>query len=390
MGNTTKIEEKTETALGQVDEAPRETYHVLKFIQDHTSTFLAILSGTVAAAAFVLNLVAYVYQRIRLNPWNIAGDVIEFWGNRQFLLMFALELTYILLAYAIPVMLSRSFVYYHRLIATLGYWRAWIKSAKADQREIQKWIKDTRKAAKKGKAELGKKRSARLQEVEASVEEIKKELRTAKKDYWLTRGLAFLYIGFICLLTALMFIPVVILMTGIAGEIDWKVLLLFWGVSAALVVFFAKVKAKQMDKDCSLKAVRRDIKETVGEDDACQKLRDKMREMHKKSKERTATIRAFDDGTVREWGAKSLLAMVCMTLTLCVSAKDAAYKQKDFWIYTDAAQTYVVAYQDEGHCVLKQATLNGNEIIIHTGEQLVVSGAVATSQKTYDKVTFEE
>lgn len=198
------------------------------------------------------------------------------------------------------------------------------------------------------------------------------------------------HIGFICLLTVLMFIPVGILLTGIAGEIDWKVLLLFWSVSAVLVVFFAKVKAKQMDKDCVLKAVRRDIKETAGEDDARQKLRDKMKKMHRKSKERTATIRAFDDGTIREWGTKSLLAMVCMMLTLCVFAKDTAYKQKDFWIYTDAAQTYVVAYQDGGHCVLKQATLNGDEIIIHTGEQLVVSGTVATSQKAFDKVTFEE
>ena len=390
MGNTTDIEEKAVTELEQADVIPQETYHVLTFIKAHTSTFLAILSGVVTVAAFLLNLIAYVYQRIKLNPWHIDGDVIEFWGNQQFILSFSLELVYILLIYAVPLMLSRSFIYYYRLMAIFKYWKAWIRNAKAEQRKMRKEIRATQKELKKCSSEATKGLFERLQKIEMSLAKLKKELSEEMKNSWMMRGLALVYIGTICFLAALMFIPVVVLMTGITGEIDWKTLLLFWGVAALLSVIGAQVKAKQLNEDCRLKVVRRDVKKIMNGDEAYQKLQNKAKEMRKKLKEHTPTIRVFDDGTLKEWGCRSLLAMGMMMLFLCTSAMNMAYEQKDFWIYTDAAQTYAVAYQDGNHCVLKQATLNGNEIIIHTGEQLVVSGTVATSQKAFDKVTFEK
>lgn len=390
MGNTTDIEEKTEITLAQADEKPQETYHVLEFIKAHTSTFVAILSGVVAVAAFVLNLVAYVYQRIRLNPWHISGDVVEFWGNRQFLLPFVLELTYAVLLYAVPVMLARSFVYYYRLIGTLKYGNAWIKSAQAEQRSAHREAKDTKKTLKKIKAKSTKELSVRLQGIEASLKKAKKELRTTRRSLWLTRGLAILYIGIMCFLVALLFIPVIILMIGITGETSWKALLLLWGIAAIWVVIAARNKAKQMDKDCAPKAVRQDIKEIMSSNDVRQRLSDRRKDMHKKTKEQTAVIKVLNDETLKELGTRALVAMAAMMLVLCMSAKDTPYKQKECWIYSDSGYTYAVAYQDSNHCVLKQATLNGDEIIIHTGEQLVVSGTVATSKKTFNKVTFEE
>lgn len=168
------------------------------------------------------------------------------------------------------------------------------------------------------------------------------------------------------------------------------IILLLWAFAAFAVVIAARVKAKQMDKDCALKAVRRDTKEIMGSDDARQRLRDKMKEMLEKTREHTTGIEALTDKTIKEFGIKTLIGTGVMLVLLCIPVTDTAYKQKEFWIYSDSNYTYAVAYQDGNHCVLKQATLNGDEIIIHTGEQLVVSGNVATSQKTFDKVTFEE
>lgn len=390
VGNTTDIEEKVEMASNQADETLQETYHILAFVKEHTSAFVAILSGMVAVAAFVLNLVAYVYQRIRLNPWHISGDVIEFWGNRQFLLPFILELIYAVLLYVVPVMLARSFIYYHRLIGTLKYGNAWIKSLQAKQKQAHKEAKGIKKTLKKIKVKSVKESSVRLQRIEASLENAKKELRTIKRTLWLTRGLAILYIGIICLLVALLFIPVIILMIGITGEINWKVLSLFWGIAAIWIVIAAKNKAKQMDKVCTPKAVRQNIKEIVSGNDVHQRLSDRTKVMHEKSKEKTAVIKALNDETIKELGIKALIAMVATMLFFCTSVTDTAYKQTEFWIYSDSTNTYAVAYQDADHCVLKRASIDDGEIIIHTGEQLVVSGTVATSQRIFDKVTFEE
>lgn len=187
-----------------------------------------------------------------------------------------------------------------------------------------------------------------------------------------------------------MFIPILILMLGVTGEIDWEVLLFLWGCAALSVVIFSRLTAKQKDKEYAPKAIRQNIREALDDNDVGERLRDKIEETFEKLKERAAVIKAFSDETIKKLGVQTLITMVAIILTICITGKDTAYHQKEFWIYSDSSHTYAVAYQDSNHCVLKQATLNGNEIVIHTREQLVVSGTIATSQKTFDKVTFEE
>lgn len=354
MENIVETKENVETTLDQADETPQETYHVLEFIKEHTSSFLAILSGIVAVAAFVLNLAAYVYQRAKLNPWNISGEVIEFWGNRQFLLTFALELAYISLVYAVPIMLSRFFVRYYRLTATLRYWKARIKAYRKIHKQAHRDIKALKKRLTKFETEENEELSVQIQKVETSLAEIKRGLSKERKNCWLACGLTLACIGIICFFSMLLFVPVIILMSGVTGEISWRVLLAFWGSATLLVVLPAQIRAKQMDKEYAPKAVRQSIKEILSSNDASQRLRQKMKEAFEKAKERMTVIKTLTDNTIKEFGFKTLLGTCIMMLFLCVSATDITYKQKDFWIYSDSAQTYVVAYQDGSHCVLSR------------------------------------
>lgn len=383
MENTTDIEEKTEMALAQADEKPQETYHVLEFVEKHTSAFIAILSGMVAVAAFVLNLVAYVYQRIRLNPWHIGGEVIDYWGSGQVYVALIVDVAYFVLICALSVALACSFVNYYRARAAWQYTQGQSKLMSETVHKMQSEMKVYVAECAKDDATEKELLTTTVSGVNARLKDMNKRLARARRNMLLR-------IGLISLLIVLLAVPVIFLMLGTTGEVEPRIGVLTWGITALSIVLSAMTQAKQLDNTCAPRTVCSNIKSiTQNSDIAFKELDKKGDEAVRKRKQSTVRL-ALSDRAVKENVGRALLSTLLMISIFLMTAGGSAYQQKEFWIYSDAINTYAVAYQDSNHCVLKQATLNGDEIIIHTGEQLVVSGTVATSQRTFNKVTFED
>lgn len=383
MENTLEIKENVETTSDQADKTSQETYHVLEFIKEHASAFVAILSGIVAIAAFALNLAAYVYQQIRLNPWHIGGDVIDYWGNRQIYLVLVISAVYFIFAYGIPLILAHSLVNYYRTRAIFQYAKKQNEQAKKVLQDVQKEIKSYQSLH----TEEGNEAAERFQQ---SANELDKALEQTRKIRSRIQRYAVLRIGLILIFMPLTIFPIIAIQLGITGLIEWKTLLVLSVIAFFTIILAANTAAKQLDNASMPKAVRKNIEKIIRNSDEAYIFLGNAGDEAAKKLEQATFKQALNDRAIAETCVKMFLSTTAMVLVFFLLARNDTYKQKDFWIYSDEAQTYVVAYQDSGHCVLKQATLNGDEIIVHTREQLVVSGTVATSQKTFDKVTFEE
>ncbi len=367
-------EKNTEESSANTD--TKESYHILTFAKEHPASFVAILSSAVAAAAFIMNLLTFIYQLLRLRPWHVSGQFISDGGGRQIFFQFALVLIYYAFVNGIPLLLSCSFVRYYRFGAKLRYRQEWYRLVKQMYREFKTY-----------KATLSKEE---LHSTEAALAKIRKSGGKLRRNMWSTRGFLLLNMGAICFFAALMFFPITLLIAGITGEVDWRVISALWGATAVLIVFSAKSEAKGMDCGYAPRTVRRNVRDLAKSNDAMDQLESAAETAGEEAGKSVPIASMLHDKAIKEAGLKILLSVAIMTTFLFLTATDTTYKQKEFWMYLDSGYVYAVAYQDIDHCILKRATVDGDTIIIHTGEQLVINGTVSTYRQDFEHVSFED
>ena len=389
------IKEKQETSEEKVEEQEqKESYHIFEYVKEHTGFAVACISGGIAVASSIISILSLAYQHIVLQVWNISTwDLIPtFKGTLYF--SFALGFIYVVILCCTPSAAELWFAQYYRKKAMLLYGRAANKHLEMRLKSAKKAIKNLRKKIQK----LKKKKSTEEVEVEELSSEVEnidieicataKKIKNNKRKVWRACKTLFFYMFFMLLSIALLIFLVLFIFQAITEEISWSVLLVL-GISVIEIVLPASSIVKVMEPDIAPKTVKTIIQSKMGSGGECvSELLKRGEELINKSENKPTKKVLVSDRMLKSFGKSLLTGLVTLIVAVITTAIINKGVQDTVWLYVTPEKSYAVAYQTSDLCILKEAIIDGDRLLINTAEQLVVTGSIETKRQTFSKLTF--
>ena len=363
-------------------------YHAYDYFKQHSSALFAIISAFVAIISLVLNFSAFLSTNSYLMYFKV--DNVTYKASTQFVYLIAIALIFFTVIVIFQGFLSKTFdIYlpYKRKLILYKYYFKKIKKnieyGKKMRTAIQKNLTDSFDSTDDNKKEQTEKD---LKWLCNSAKEIESEYKSIKKDVRKWRIVYSILLVLSCVLVWFVLSIVSILLLSVASY-EWDNIL-----SSAMLYSISLVLIGALENwflSCVLRVNRKKIKADA--------------ELNKKeilplySDLPEFPINSILDGNFKSFlsdsNCKRFIATIIFCLTLIVvvsswSGSQSAKTQKSFFVLADNDQTYVLIYNNGESAILEKAEINGNNIIIDTTHQKIVS-SIGLDMEKYEYNSVE-
>lgn len=363
-------------------------YHAYEYFKHHSSAFFAIASAVVAIISLVLNFAAFLSTNSYLMYFRV--DNVAYRASIQFIYLFAISLIFFAVIILFQGFLSKTFDVYLPYKKKLLLYKYYFKKNKKDieygkkmRTAIRENLIETSDSIADDKKTQTEKNLTWLSE---SAKKIESEYKSIKKDVRKWRIAYYILLVLSCILVWGVLSIASILLLSIASY-EWDNI-----ISSAMIfsVLFVLIGAlENWFLSCVLRVNRKKIKADAN--------LDKKEVLPLYSDLPEFPISSILDGNFKSFlsdsNCKRFIAtiMLCLTLVVMVSSwsgVQSAKTQKAFFVLDDNDQTYVLIYNNGESAILEKAEINGNNIIIDTTHQKIVS-SIGLDMKKYEYESVE-
>lgn len=348
----------------EIEEKPsanEETYHVYNYFKERPGILLSAVSVLTAVLAVVANALAFLYQYIKLQKWNI--NILK-WGlpfEGNTIYYPALSLLYILLVFCLCYVMSQIFETAFSSSALHTYLQCIRLNNEAKYfPHSESWLTEN------GIKKLKKK----------SISLIFSKTLLSLLIYALlifTQQLLteYFYSFSPSLVAAYIFLLVIIVLLAIFSTI------------VDIKEFFPNKKLRKALKQASKNSTpppqsiltKEEFSICLGK---CATLL-----------ANTKKKRRFSDQSIFRYMIFVVAVFIAEIISICFTA--IATTEKNFWIYTDSQSSYVVAYRHDSQYILTEAQIDDSTITIDLSSQRVLqSDDLTMQQRQFNDVIWEK
>lgn len=331
-----------------------EQYSILNWIEKHETIFVALLTSVLAIFSIYANILAYAYQILRFQEWNVSIELIDtFSAGKVFYNIVAL----LILSIANMVIYEylNTKIFRHLIVSKL------INNKKKRWKEIEKTLNEAKKQMEK----TDKQSNNHHEELQNSLDIIQSEFMKIKKNLKQFKMNSATYLLDLFLFVAIPFFPISFFYQTITGMRFMSALV---GSLLSIVVIFviSYVNSNRIAAKYDIEAIGEEIRNGVDFDETLSKHIPKDKLTFPKGREN------FCNSKIRDYAQMIVILNIAITFALIPLSKTESIFMKEFGICSYSQQQYAVVYQSKDILVLKEAEINGENIIINIDKQLVI------------------
>lgn len=365
---STEEMEKTEMLLADNTPGAHDTYRIFTYLEQHHTLLIACISALVAIISALINIVAYIYQKISLHGWNIDFRIINFSVKGQLYYYVLFSLVYIVSIPLFSSLIQKIFTRYIRHSACVTYCKHTRKKLKA------KFASQVRQFAK---IERHLKKMTHVQSLESfreNEEEVKVLIKTMRRDIRKLRRIIAKDMLSGLLAAIILYLPIMFAYQITTTDSTWAVVFMSWLLCSGIIMCTSYIWARLVNKDIAPKKIKEVIDNSWPMDaEELDKLKAKIFEAITVHAPPWTTKQTLSDQSLYRIAGNLFSVFFTLFVTITLMGLIHSVWQTEYWIYTDKSQQYVVAYQDETRCILKEAEIDGNYLIINISRQKVVN-----------------
>lgn len=367
--------EKSEMLLADKMSKPDDTYRVYSYLEQHNTLLIAAISALVAIISALISTAAYIYQKLILHGWNIDFRIINFSVKGQLYYYILFSLIYIISIMLFSNLTQKIFNRYIQCKASVTYYKYILKKLrKQSALLITKEFKTKKRNLKKAASALSEETTNYLTSLSNKDKDFKNAINDVRRDVRvLHKTIAKNMLPGLLSSTILLF-PIMFAYQIATANSSWPTVLISWVLCSGITMSFAYIRARQANKDIAPKKIKEEINKSWPSD------RDKLDGLKKRILKNVteqappwAVKQTLSDQSLSRIALNLFSVFVTLFLAISLTGLFSSAWQIEYWIYTDELQQYVVAYQDETQCVLKQAEIDDNRLIINTSRQKIVN-----------------
>ncbi len=385
--NTEEIE-KTKMLPANDVPGPQDTYRIFTYLDQHHSLLIACVSALVAIISALFNIVAYVYQKITLRGWNIDFRIINFSVKGQLYYFVFFSLVYIVSILLFTSLVQKIFTKYIRCSAYVTYYKHTLKKLKADftsrvrqfakfERRLKKMTHVQSEETTTSLVSIGEQKEELEVQIKAVRQDIRKLRRNIIKD--MLSGL---------LAAIILFLPIMFAYQITTSNSSWTIVVVSWFFCFVITMSTAYIRARRVNKDIAPKKIKEMVDKSWSADiEERDRVKAKVFEATNVHTPPRTIGQTLSDQNLSRIAVNLFSVFFTLLVTITLMGLTNSIGQTEYWIYTDESQQYVVVYQDETRCILKEAETDGNNLIVNISRQKVVgSDNILLVSRKFSKV----
>lgn len=363
-------------------------YRVYNYFKQHPSTFFATISAFIAIISIILTFSAFLSTNSYLMYFNV--DNVTYKASNQFVYLTAIALIFFTVIILFQVFLSKTFNIYLPHKRKLLLYKYCFKNIKKDikynekiRSSIQKSLNETFSDTTDNEKEKNEKELNLLCEC---AKKIKSKYKKARKNVLKMRIIYYIQLGLSCLLAGGVLSIVSILLLSIASY-EWKNI-----ISSAMVFSVVFILINVLENwflSCVLGLNRKKIKADakLDEEDIFSSYNDDSE--FPIDSILNGNFKSFlSDSNCKRFIVTIIFCLILIVITFSWTGVQSAKTQKAFFVLDDNDQTYVLIYNNGESAILEKAEINGNNIIIDTTHQKIVS-SIGLDMEKYEYESVE-
>ena len=367
--------ERTELAIAE-DEPPKasqDTYRVFDYLKEHHTLLIACISAIVAGISFFINFIAYLYQRLTLQGWNVDSRIVDFSVKGQLYYYIIVSFIYIAAICGFNSLVAKMFTRYYQNSASITYVKCIVRKMKGEHNSYIKRALKLKRQLKKKRGTLDQAEQEWLDEEIRYTEETKskrKEINRILRS--LRRNVIKNMLGGLLAVAILWFITIFIYQATVQ-QLSWTLLPL-WLVGFGIIAFGACLQARRANKELSPKKIRREVDETwaIGYKETTV-LWDKALDIVAKPYPRLTVKQLLSDGNLKRLAETAINLLFTLTSTIIIMGIVKTPLQREYWIYADEIKQYVVIYTNDDWYILKEAEIYGDKLVVNTSKERIIN-----------------
>ena len=381
--------EGTELAIDE-DNPPRisqDTYRVFDYLKEHHTLLIACISAIVAGISFFINFIAYLYQRLTLQGWNVDSRVVDFSVKGQLYYYIIVSFIYIASICGFNYLIAKMFARYYQNSASITYAKCVVRKMK---KEYNQHIKHIAKFERQMKKERGALDQAEQELLDQITRRTEKNRYNRKKIHRLIRRLRRNVIKNILaglLATAILWLIIIFIYQVAVLQLSWM-LFPSWLVGFCAIALGAYIQARRANKELVPQRIRKVVDETweKGFEETIM-LWDKALEIAAKPYPRLTVKQLLSDGNLKRLAETAINLFCTLTFTIIVMGIVKTPLQREYWIYADEIKQYVVIYTNDDWYILKEAEIYGDKLVVNTlKERILNSNDITLEYRHFSEV----
>ena len=353
-----------------------DTYRIFTYLEQHHPLLIACISALMAIASASINAVAYVYQKVTLYGWNIDYRLINFSTKGQLYYYVLFSLVYYISILLFSSLIQKIFTRYIRSLACVTYYKRRLKKCKAQLGSVSKTFATLERSHKR-KSYIhipSEDDNETLESIRKQIKDLKGQIKSARQDIRKThRSIAKnMLLGLLA--AAILLLPIMFAYQITTSNITWAMLLVSWLLCSGITMCISYIRVRRANKDIAPKKIKEVINRSWPENtEELDRLSEKIFGTTTAQIPPRTIKQTLSDQSLYRIAENLFSVFFALFLTITLMGLTNSVGKTEYWIYTDESQQYVVAYQDETHCILKEAEIDGNQLIVNTSRQKIVS-----------------